>query len=224
MRRVQHYTITHSKHHHLPSSGTGARGTLGQGRVGLTLNIQLQTPAFNIENVSIVGISEIFVSLASVLDWVRSYFWHSILWKAKQHYLTEINRDISVQSFPRQKTKIFFMYFRSIYFCDACPTNPNVLKEVCKMFNCGLWSDKHTRHDTGHCTGQAVSQQQTQLYLCFALYHKGWESLIDVSCDFQKYTVPCCPANRISCRRYLMGNEQCHEWPSGQAGLSNLYS
>ena len=38
------------------------------------VNIQLQTPAFNIENVSIVGISEIFVSLASVLDWVRSYF------------------------------------------------------------------------------------------------------------------------------------------------------
>ena len=60
--------------HHLPSSGTGARGTLGQGRVGLTLNIQLQTPAFNIENVSIVGISGIFVSLASVLDWARSYF------------------------------------------------------------------------------------------------------------------------------------------------------
>ena len=38
------------------------------------VNIQLQTPAFNIENVSIVGISGIFVSLASVLDWARSYF------------------------------------------------------------------------------------------------------------------------------------------------------
>ena len=38
------------------------------------VNIQFQTPAFHIENVSIVGISGIFVSLASVLDWVRSYF------------------------------------------------------------------------------------------------------------------------------------------------------
>ena len=43
-----------------------------QGEGGV--NIQRQTPAFNIENVSIVGISGIFVALASVLDWARSYF------------------------------------------------------------------------------------------------------------------------------------------------------